>query len=104
MCFGKCSDDDYGNEGLGATHETSTQRLISLLDPVSSESSNLTVCLQETRESCLRYLVEQKVMSCIVNTRSLVFVEMEISSVALYGLVIYPFFSCGICSVTFCVI
>lgn len=22
VCFGKCSDEDYGNEGLGAKHET----------------------------------------------------------------------------------
>lgn len=72
------------------------QRLMSLPDLVSSENSNLTVCLWETRGSCLRYLIEQKVTSCRVNTRNLVFIEMVIFSFAVYGDVIDTFFPCGI--------
>lgn len=80
------------------------QRMISLLDLVSSENSNLTVCLRETRGSCLRYLVEQKVMSCIVNTRNLVFIEMMIFCFALYRDVIDTFFHPMFCHFLLCVI
>lgn len=72
------------------------QRLMSLPDPVSSENSNLSVCLRETRGSCLHYLIEQKVTSFRVNTRNLVFIEMVILSFAFYGDVIDTYFPCGV--------